>query len=248
MRGVTRLLMAAGLALGVAASAQAATLLPQHFSFQSFFGSYDKGAVQRGFAVYEADCASCHGVSRVHYSDLMDVGLSEADVAALASQHKIVTGTNAKGKAETRPAMARDKLTWSYASEKAAAAANHGAVPPDLSLIVDARKGGADYVYSLLMGYRDAPDNLALLPHHYYNIAAPGLQIAMPPALKPGSVTLANGKHPSVAQMAHDVASFLAWSADPTLEERKAVSLRIIVFLLFFGVLGGLLIRSLPRE
>lgn len=251
MRGMRRVALAAGLAAGLVCglggSAQAARLLPQHWSFQSFFGSYDKAAVQRGYAVYQANCASCHSASRVHYDDLQAVGLSESDVAAIAARNKLVTGTNAKGKPVTRQAMARDPLKWSYADADAAASANHGAVPPDLSLIEAARKGGADYVYSLLMGYRDAPPNVALLPHHYYDVAAPGLQIAMPPPLKGGSVTLANGKHPSMARMAHDVASFLAWSADPKLQERKAVSVRIIVFLVFFGVLGGVLIRSMRR-
>ena len=236
--------LAGFLAFGLGQSARAETRLPQHFRFQSLFGTYDKASLQTGFAVYQANCASCHGLDLVHYRDLGHLGLSPQDVAAIVSQIKVRKGADAAGKPVMVPATPRDAFQPPFPNEAAAEKKFHGAVPPDLSLVEAGHRDGADYVYSLLMGYRPVPSDVSLLPYHYYNAAFPGGQIAMAPALKPGSVTLADGKKPSVQVMAHDVAEFLAWTADPALDERKAVGLRIIIFLLSLGVIGGFAIRA----
>ncbi|HEX7389629.1 MAG TPA: cytochrome c1 [Acidiphilium sp.] len=239
-----RLIFAAVAALalsGLARSASAQTRLPQEFSFQSPLGTYDKTDLQVGFAVYQANCASCHGLGLVHYRDLRHLGLAPQDIAAVLAKLNAEKSADPPGKA---PLMARDTFRAPFPDDAAAAAKFHGAIPPDLSLIERGHKNGADYIYSLLMGYRAAPPDVTMLPGHYYNVAFPGLQTAMPPALKPGSVTLADGKKPSVQQMAHDVAAFLAWTANPTLDERKAVGLRIILFLIVLGIFGGLALRS----
>ena len=197
-----------------------------------------------GFAVYQADCASCHGLSLVHYRDLAHLGLSPQDIAAIVSGIKVRTGVDAAGKPVLAPAMARDAFKAPFVNAAAAAKKFHGAIPPDLSLIERGHRDGADFVFSLLTGYRPAPPDVTMLPHNFYDIGYPGGQIAMPPPLRPGSVTLADGKKPSVRAMAHDVAEFLAWTADPTLDERKAVGLRIVIFLLILGAIGGFAIRA----
>jgi hypothetical protein len=56
-----------------------------------------------------------------------------------------------------------------YDNVKAAQAANGGAYPPDMSVLVKARGGGVDYIYSLLQGYEDAPSNVSLDDGVYYN-------------------------------------------------------------------------------
>ena len=238
-----RRLLATCLTVGALLAAGPALAQGNGFGFDSLFGGYSQAALQTGFAVYRADCASCHGLSLVHYRDLGGIGLSEQDIAAITAQIRQPDGTGANGKPHMVKATPDDAMSWSYPDAKAAKAANHGALPPDLSLFEAGHPRGAAYVQSLLLGYRKAPPNLALLPHHYYNVAFPGGQIAMPPALKPGSVTLADGKRPDQAQMAHDVAEFLAWTADPKLEDRKISGLGAILFLLVLGGLGAVVFR-----
>lgn len=242
-----RRLLVTALAIGALAAGTLITAGPaqakgRSFGFESLFGGFDQANLQIGFAVYRADCASCHGVKLVRYRDLEDIGLSAKDVAAITAQIKQPDGTDAKGKPHMVKASPDDRMIWSYPSQTAAAAANHGAVPPDLSLFEAGRVDGADYVQALLLGYRDAPPDLTLLPHHHYNIAFPGGQIAMPPPLKAGSVKLADGKKPGRAEMAHDVAEFLAWTADPKLEDRKITGIGTILFLLVLGGLGAMAI------
>jgi len=112
-------------------------------------------------------------------------------------------------------------------------------MPPDLSLIEEGHRDGPDYVYSLLTGYRPAPPGVILRPDYYFDIAYTGKQIAMPPALKPGSVTIADGKTPSIRVMAHDVAAFLAWTAHPDLDRRKAAGAGMFILLLILGIIGA---------
>jgi ubiquinol-cytochrome c reductase cytochrome c1 subunit len=234
MNMITRILAAillAGLALSRAHAA------PPRWSFQGWFGNYDAGTLQKGFVVYQTDCASCHGMRQVHFRDLRALGLDAEQVSAIAAATKIPHGTDAKGKPKMGPATPNDVLQSPYPSEAAAAAKFNGAVPQDLSLAARAAPDGAQHIYAMLTGYRPAPPNLVMLPGHYYNIAEPGLQIAMAQPLKPGSVTLANGKKPGVKEMAHDVTEFLAWSADPNLDNRKATGYGAIFFLAFLGIL-----------
>jgi ubiquinol-cytochrome c reductase cytochrome c1 subunit len=226
-------LLLAGLAVSAHAEPKAYRLPPQHWSFQGWFGNYDKGTLQKGFVVYQADCASCHGLNLVHFRDLQQLGLNAEEVAGIAHATKIPHGVDAKGKPQLKPATSNDV----FQPPSQAAARFHGAIPPDLSLAARAQPDGPEHIYAMLMGYRPAPPNLILLPHHHYNIAVPGMQLAMAPPLKPGSVTLANGKKPSVKQMAHDVTEFLAWTADPSHDNRKATGYGAIFFLAFLGIL-----------
>jgi len=84
------------------------------------------------------------------------------------------------------------------------------------------------------------PDECAALNEGlYYNTAFPGHQIHMPPPLaSEGQVTYADGTKPTVDQYARDVSAFLMWTADPQLEERKDVGLRMMIYLV---ILAGLL-------
>jgi len=73
-----------------------------------------------------------------------------------------------------------------------------------------------------------------------YNTAFPGHQIAMPPPLSDDRVTYADGTKATLAQEAHDVATFLSWASDPHLEQRHRLGARVMIFLLAFsGVMYG---------
>jgi ubiquinol-cytochrome c reductase cytochrome c1 subunit len=234
------LLAAAALAVTLASHNARAedTLSPPHWQSEGSFGSYDKAALQRGFLVYQTVCASCHSASELHYRDLEALGLDTAQVAAIASTVKLTNG----------PATLDDAFKNPYPDPATAAAAFGGAIPPDLSTIVSARPEGTRYVYDLLTGYAPAPDDVTLLPSHYYNIAFPGMQIAMPPPLKDNQVTYADGTKASTAQEASDVAAFLTWAADPNLDTRKQIGLRATLFLIFLAILAIATKRRVWRE
>jgi ubiquinol-cytochrome c reductase cytochrome c1 subunit len=147
-------------------------------------------------------------------------------------------GPNDEGEMFERPGRPSDKFHRPFANEKAARAANNGAYPPDLSLIVKARPDGANYLYGLLTGYSEAPAGVAMGEGMNYNKYFPGHQIAMPPPLSENSVTYSDGTPASVDQMSKDLTTFLAWTAEPELEDRKRTGIKVILFLL---VLTGLL-------
>ncbi|WP_376095355.1 cytochrome c1 [Roseomonas sp. CCTCC AB2023176] len=233
--------LAAVLALTPAAARAAgeAVNIPNHdFSFDGIFGTFDRASAQRGFAVYKAICSNCHSMRQLSYRHLRSLGLTEAQVNALASQFEVQDGPNDNGEMFTRPARASDHFRRPFANDAAARAANNGALPPDLSVIVKAREGGADYVRALLLGYEDPPEGVTVQPGMNYNKYFPGHQIAMAaPIAADDQVEYTDGTPATVAQMATDITTFLSWAAEPELEARRAMGVRMIIFL---TILGGL--------
>ena len=122
-----------------------------------------------------------------------------------------------------RPA---DKFVNPYPNNQAAMAANGGAYPPDMSVLVKARKGGADYIYSVLLGYEEKPAEMILDDGVYYNKYMAGNKIKMPKVLSDGLVDYADGTNSTEEQMARDVTTFLSWAAEPELEERHRTGRR----------------------
>lgn len=235
--------LAAGLSLGLAAPAAQAAEAEIHipdtkYSFDGFLGTFDRGELQRGFQVYKEVCAACHSMRLVAYRHLRDIGLSEEQVQAVAASYQIPDGPNDNGEMFERPGRPSDHFRRPFPNDAAARAANNGALPPDLSLIVKARHGGADYIHALLTGYGEPPAGTTIMEGMHYNKYFPGHQIAMaPPITGDGQVEYADGTAASVDQMSRDVAAFLAWAAEPELETRRAMGVRIILFLI---ILGGL--------
>ncbi|WP_270937313.1 cytochrome c1 [Falsiroseomonas oryzae] len=229
---------AAALSPAPAKAAGAAIAFPDYrFTFDGLFGTFDRGQLQRGFQVYKEVCAACHAMRQLSYRNLLEIGLTEAQVRNIAAQFEVTDGPNDQGEMFQRPARLSDRFRSPFANEQAARAANNGAYPPDLSVMVKARKDGADYVRALLIGYQDPPAGFALMDGMNYNAYFPGHQIAMPNVLNPGQVEFADGTEATVETMARDVTAFLAWAAEPELEQRRAMGVRIILFLI---VLGGL--------
>jgi len=232
--------LAAALALvlalwgGVAAHAQQEAPAPPHqqWSFNGVFGTYDRAGLQRGFQVYKEVCAACHGVKHLAFRDLTEIGYSEDEVKGIAAQVEVTDGPNDTGEMFQRPGRPSDRMPGPFANDQAARAANNGALPPDLSLITKAREGGPDYIYALLVGFKDAPAGVKMNQNMNYNEYFAGHQIAMPPPLNPDQVTYADETRATVPQMAHDVVSFLSWAAEPTLEERHRVGFKVILFLI----------------
>jgi ubiquinol-cytochrome c reductase cytochrome c1 subunit len=228
-------------ALAAATPARAAgeaIAIPNHrFSFDGIFGTYDRASAQRGFQVYKEVCANCHAMRLLSYRNLRALGLSEEQVVAIAAQVEVRDGPNDEGQMFERPGRPSDRFRSPFANPQAARAANNGAYPPDLSVIAKARNGGADYLFALLTGYADPPEGVTMMDGMNYNRYFPGHQIAMAAPLNPDQVEFADGTPGTVENMARDVTTFLQWAAEPELEERRAMGIRIILFL---TVLGGL--------
>ncbi len=234
---------ALALAIGLFAAApahsagEAIPIPDRKFSFDGIFGTYDRASAQRGFQVYKEVCAACHGMRLVAYRNLRELGLTEAQVAAIAAQVEIKDGPNDEGQMFERPGRPADRFRSPFPNDAAARAANNGALPPDLSVMTKARAGGADYLFALLTGYVDPPAGVTLMDGMHYNQYYPGNQIAMGAPLNPDQVDYADGTKATVEQMAHDVSTFLQWAAEPELEQRRALGVKIIIFL---TILAGL--------
>ena len=210
----------------------------QKWNHNGITGTYDKAAAQRGLQVYKEVCAACHSLSLVAYRTLADLGYSEEQVKAMAAEVEIQDGPNDDGEMFARPGRPYDHFKAPFANEKAARAANGGAYPPDMSLIVKAREDGENYIYALLDGYTDAPAGHEVPEGKYYNPYYPGGNIAMPAPLSDGSVTYQDGTEATRAQMAHDVVTFLSWTAEPKLDERHRMGVVVVGFLIIFtGIL-----------
>jgi ubiquinol-cytochrome c reductase cytochrome c1 subunit len=199
-------------------------------------GHVDKQAAQRGFQVYSQVCSACHSMDLVDYRTLSKIGFTEGEIKAIASQ-KQVSDFDDKGQAIQRPGKPFDHFVAPFPNKQAAAAANGGAAPPDLSLIVLAREHGPDYVYSILTGFGNAPGNETPVPNKYFDPYFSGHWISMPPPLHDNAVTYEDGTPATVDQMARDVVTFLQWAAEPEMEERHEMGLKALVFLFIMTVL-----------
>ncbi len=234
-------LVAAGLtgASGAALAAEAgAPLMKPEFSFNGVFGKYDQGQLKRGFEIFHQVCSNCHGLRLVAYRNLAAVGLTAEEIKAVAAERDIDDAPNDEGIVSKRAGRPSDKYISPFPNDKAAAAANGGALPPDLSLIAKARVGGPNYLYSLMLGFEDTPPEGHELPEgKYFNKYFPGGNISMPPQLMEDLVTYSDGTKATPQQMALDVTAFLNWAAEPELDERKSLGLKVMIFLGIFTAL-----------
>ncbi|SPQ18908.1 866ed7dd-850e-4681-a341-67eff6f005fb [Thermothielavioides terrestris] len=197
---------------------------------QQWFKTFDHQALRRGFQVYREVCASCHSLSRVPYRALVGTILTVDEAKALAEENEYDTEPNDQGEIEKRPGKLSDYLPAPYPNDEAARFANNGALPPDLSLIVKARHGGCDYIFSLLTGYPDEPPAGAQVGAGLnFNPYFPGTGIAMARVLYNGLVEYEDGTPASTSQMAKDVVEFLNWAAEPEMDDRKRMGMKVLV-------------------
>ena len=204
----------------------------QHWHSDGAFGTIDLASAQRGFLVYKNVCASCHGMKLLSYRNLAGLGLTEEQVKAIAATITVPLGLNDDGEPIEGPATPASRFRSPYPNDKVARLVNNGALPPDLSVMVRAREGGANYMYALLTGYADAPVGITMGAGMSYNKYFPGNQIAMPLPLQDEQVEYADGTKATTEQMARDVTEFLTWAASPEMTERKRIGVRVILFLI----------------
>ena len=221
-------------------SAEKVEYLKTDWSFKGLFGKFDRGALQRGYQVYTEVCSSCHSMKYLSYRNLSEKGGPEFSVEqakAIAASFEVKDGPNADGEMFTRPGKLSDKFVMPYENVKAAQAANGGAYPPDMSVLVKARGGGANYIYSLLQGYEDPPAGVTLDDGVYYNKFMYGNKIKMANQLSDGLVEYGDGTQATVEQMSKDVTTFLMWTAEPHLEARHQMGFKVIVYLIILTIL-----------
>jgi ubiquinol-cytochrome c reductase cytochrome c1 subunit len=221
--------------LAAPAMAQDESMPHEKWSFKGLFGTFDLAAAQRGFQIYANVCSNCHSAQYLHYRDLSGIGLDADQIKAIAAGITVPSGTDDQGNPKDGPATSASQFKSPFANEKAARSANNGALPPDLSLIVNAREGGPDYIYGILTGFGQAPAGFKMQDGMNYNKTFPGHQIAMPQPLQDGTVEYTDGTPTNLSQEAHDVVTFLAWAANPELVERKQIGVRVILFLVFMA-------------
>ena len=221
-------------------AAEKVEYLKTDWSFKGLFGKFDRASLQRGYQVYTEVCASCHSMRLLSYRNLGEKGgpeFSVDQVKAIAANFEVEDGPNDQGEMFTRPARPSDRFVSPYPNKQASIVANGGAYPPDMSVLVKARKGGADYIYSVLMGYEDPPSNMQLDDGVYYNKFMEGKKIKMSNPLSDGLVEYADGTSATQEQMAKDITTFLTWAAEPHLETRHKTGLRVIIFLIILSIL-----------
>eukprot|EP00239_Pterosperma_sp_CCMP1384_P001299 CAMPEP_0197847670 /NCGR_PEP_ID=MMETSP1438-20131217/6718_1 /TAXON_ID=1461541 /ORGANISM="Pterosperma sp., Strain CCMP1384" /LENGTH=259 /DNA_ID=CAMNT_0043459659 /DNA_START=262 /DNA_END=1041 /DNA_ORIENTATION=+ len=195
---------------------------------EGWFSSYDAAAIRRGHQVYQQVCAACHSLEQLSYRNLVGVCYTEDEVKEMAGEVEVEDGPDDTGEMFSRPAKLSDKLPQPYANENAARFSNGGAYPPDLSLITKARHDGQNYVFALLLGYREPPEGVTIRQGLYYNPYFVGGAIAMPKMLADGGVEYEDGTPATEAQMAKDVVTFLAWAAEPEHDERKLMGSKFV--------------------
>ena len=205
------------------------------WSFEGIFGTFDRSSLQRGYQVYQEVCSGCHSIQHLSYRNLSEKGgpeFSLDEAKAIAAQFEVTDGPNDDGEMFTRTRRLSDKFVNPFPNIQAATAANGGAYPPDMSVLVKARKGGADYIYSLLLGYEEVPAGYELDDGVYYNKYIPGNKIMMSKPLSEGAVEYSDGTQATEAQMAKDVVTFLTWAAEPNLEARHKMGFKVFIFLI----------------
>ena len=221
-------------------SADKQELLKVDWSFKGYFGKFDRASLQRGYQVYNEVCASCHSMKYLSYRNLAEAGgpeFSKEQAKVIAASFEVIDGPNDDGEMFTRPAKPSDKFVNPYKNDKEAMASNGGAYPPDMSVLVKARSGGANYIYSVLLGYVDPPSGISLDDGVYYNKYMYGNKIKMSAPLSDGLIEYSDGTKATTEQMSKDVVSFLMWAAEPHLEQRHKFGFRVIIYLIIISVL-----------
>ena len=209
--------------------------LKTNWTFKGIFGTFDRSSLQRGYQVYQEVCAGCHSVQHLSYRNLSEKGgpeFSIEEAKAIAAQFEVEDGPNSDGEMFMRPARLSDKFVKPYPNVEASTAANGGAYPPDMSVLAKARAGGADYIYSLLLGYEEAPSGFELDEGVYYNKYMPGNKIKMSAPISDGIVEYSDGTQATTEQVAKDVTAFLVWASEPHLEAQHRMGFKAIIYLI----------------
>jgi len=236
--GLLGTLAVGGLGVGVAALSQpvAASELTLHppkypWDHSGPFSALDHASIRRGYQVYKNVCAACHSMDYLCYRNLVGVSHTEDEAKAEAAEIMVLDGPDDDGNMFERPGKLADRFPKPYANDEAARSANNGALPPDLSYIVNARHGGEDYLFALLTGYVDPPPaGVSLRDGLHFQPYFPGQAIGMAQALYNEIIEYEDGTEASMSQLAKDVSVFMRWACEPEHDTRKRMLIKAIMF------------------
>ena len=213
-------------------------LKKQNWTFEGIFGRYDNSTLQRGLQIYQEVCSACHGMKRLRFRELKDLGFTNDQIKQYAKTFEILDGPNELGEKFTRPGEPSDTFVSPYKNKEEAKAAFGGSYPPDLSLLTKAMKNGPDYIYSLLTSYEESPSlDFELTDGLYYNPYYDGKVIAMPPPIYDNVIEYIDGTDANLHQLSYDIVNFLNWAAEPELQKRKSLGLKVLLFLIALTLL-----------
>ena len=88
-----------------------------------------------------------------------------------------------------------------------------------------------------MTGYEDSPKDFELTDGLYYNPYHDGKVIAMPPPLYDDVIEYIDGTNASLHQLSFDIVHFLNWAAEPELQKRKSLGLKVLLFLIALTLL-----------
>lgn len=205
----------------------------------------DAVSIQRGAQTFVNYCMTCHSASYMRYNRLMDLGLSEQQIA-----DNLIFSDAKVGDTMTIAMREADAKTW------------FGVAPPDLSVI--ARSRGVDWLYTYLRTfYRDEStvtgwNNLifanAAMPHVLWKLqgiqrlhtveggdhgqAHSELVLETPGTLSPQAYDA----------MMRDLVAYLAFMAEPARVQRVRVGIVVLMFLGLMIVMTWLLKREYWRD
>jgi len=212
------------------------------WNHKGYMDSLDHESVRRGYQVYKQFCSACHSMRYLAYRNLVDIAYTEDEAKAEAAEIQVMDGPDENGEMFERPGKLSDYFPKPYPNDAAAAAANNGAIPPDLSYIALARHGGEDYIYHLLTSYCDPPAGIELREGQHFNPYFLGGAIGMAPPLYNEVIEYDDGTPATQSQLAKDVCTFLVWAGSPEFDMRKKMGLKVFVVLsLLFG--GSLYVK-----
>ncbi|MGB0748579.1 MAG: cytochrome c1 [Magnetospiraceae bacterium] len=239
---ILALLFAVGTSQAMAA--EGVEIPKRDWTFDGIFGSFERPQLKRGYQVFREVCNGCHSLDLIAYRNLQEIGFTEDEVKEIAAEYDHFAGPDDEGEIlvdgelRMRPGLPTDRYYAPFPNSKAAAASNGGAVPPDLSLMAKARIGGPNYIYALMTGYEDeAPEDSPIPEDKYYNHFFPGHAISMGPPLFEEAVEYEDGTPATLEQLSEDVSVFLMWAAEPQLETRKSMGIKVLLFLIVLTAL-----------
>ncbi|KAL2912238.1 cytochrome c1 [Polyrhizophydium stewartii] len=229
-QGAASLMAAAGMPTAHAFSTGDNGLHPPHWpwDYNKPWATFDHAALRRGYQVYREVCAACHSMDYIYWRNLVGVSHTEEEVKAMAAEYEYQDGPDENGDMFMRPGKLSDPMPRPYVNDNAARKANGGALPPDLSCIVRARHGDADYIFSLLLGYCEPPAGVTVREGLHYNPYFPGGAIGMARSLYDEVVEYEDGTPNNASQLAKDVTQFLAWASYPEQDQRKKFGFKTI--------------------
>lgn len=169
----------------------------------------DVPALTRGADDLMNNCHSCHSMKYIKYRDLANLGIDKQKVTDWRGDQPLDAPVLAQ--------MSEADVMMSFSK-----------IPPDLSLMVKARDGGANYVYSYLTGYYAAPGGVT--GNHIFPETKMPDPLGISGTTDAAQITQMKGK-------ARDIVSFLNWVADPHGAERIRLGYFVIAYLIVLTTL-----------